>query len=56
MSKERDTKPFPVLHPWGSPVEPEKPDAICSHCKNPFVGIDGYVSEDFSLCGVCNDR
>lgn len=56
MDRKPAPKPFPTLDPWRSPVEPEKPDAICSHCSNPFVGRDGMVTEGFSLCPACDAR
>lgn len=47
---------MPTLHPWNGPVAAEQPDTECSHCKNPFVGREGYVSDDWNLCPVCFDR
>ncbi|WP_177200121.1 hypothetical protein [Sphingomonas rubra] len=44
------------LHLWGSPIAQRKPDQICSHCSNPFVGSEGMVSDDFSLCPACDAR
>ena len=56
MDKKPSPKPLPTLHPWGSPVKAEKPDAVCSHCSAPFVGRDGMVTSGFSLCPVCDAR
>lgn len=46
----------PRLEPWDAPIKRREPDAECSHCKNPFVSDEGFVSDGFNLCGVCFDR
>jgi hypothetical protein len=56
MERKPHRKPMPLLQPWGSPIVPEEPDAVCSHCSIPFVGHLGMVSDDFSLCPVCDNR
>lgn len=27
---------------------------VCGHCGNPFRASDGVVTDDFSICDVCN--
>ena len=27
---------------------------VCGHCSNPFPASQGVVTDDFSLCDVCN--
>lgn len=28
---------------------------VCGHCGNPFSASAGVVTDDFSICDVCND-
>ncbi|MGE7207066.1 hypothetical protein ACQKJZ_15490 [Sphingomonas sp. NPDC019816] len=30
------------------------PSPTCGHCGNPFSSVAGVVTDDFSLCDVCN--
>ncbi|GLT02002.1 hypothetical protein GCM10007897_34040 [Sphingobium jiangsuense] len=58
MDKKRNPteRPMPRLDMWDTPVRADKTDAVCSHCHNPFVSYQGYVSGEFNLCPVCFDR
>lgn len=42
--------------PFMENQQSERDDYVeCSHCKNPYPVAEGNGSDEFPLCGICDD-